>query len=99
MKLKMFCLAAGFAAMVCLGEAARADVSLLDFGVGGHAAAGANYVTFDDLPVNGSGTFVEPNTTNTDAVTVTLTPDAQVAFGSVDSQYAAPFLSGNNNLF
>jgi hypothetical protein len=99
MKLKAICLAAGIAAMACNSQVARAGVVLLDSGVGGHAAAGASYATFDTLSVDGSGVGTVSNTANTGTVTVTVTPDAQAATGSVSGQYAAPYLSGNNNLY
>ncbi len=56
-------------------------------------------MTFDTLAVDGSGVGTVSNTANTGTVTVALTPDAQTATRSIDRQYAAPYLSGNNNLY
>lgn len=58
--------------------------------LGGAASGGITLLTFDSdtigvLPASPSG------------LTITGSGDAQVVFGSEGGQYAAPFLSGNNN--
>ncbi|HEY4310047.1 MAG TPA: hypothetical protein VGN12_11395 [Pirellulales bacterium] len=97
MNRKLICLAAGFAALICSGQMTRAGVVLLDSGVGGHAAAGASYVNFDSLSIDNQNVGVAENTAGNGYITATFTPNADTATGTTTS-YAAPYLSGDNNL-
>lgn len=58
-------------------------------GVGASAVSGAHYVTFDNMGATGG---------TENGLAVSFTPDGQIVTGST-STYAAPSLSGNNNLY
>ena len=69
--------------------------------VGGAADPGANYVNFDDLiPGSGGGLAVNNFTSaNPGFITMTSTPDAQVAIEGSSGLYAPPFLTGGNGVY
>jgi len=63
--------------------AGQAGAITINSSVGGNAWAGQNYLTFDEV--------IPAN--------VVLTPDAQALTGNIGGVAAAPFLTGNNNLY
>jgi hypothetical protein len=71
---------------LCLATSAQASLQIVPL-VGGQPAAGANYVNFDAPLVNPNG-----------ALTLSLTPNAQLVTGSQSGQYAAPFISNSNGV-
>lgn len=77
-----------------LGAAASVQaLTVTSSGVGGSPdVPGVNRVNFDDLADGATGNLNPAGL----AGSLTITPNARVAQGSVGGQYAAPFLSGDN---
>lgn len=71
----------------CLCLSSISQAAYVETSVGGSARAGMTYVTFDEGDTYPVG------------FELTLTPDAQLVTGEISGQYAAPYLSGNNNLY
>jgi hypothetical protein len=77
---------------------AHAALAIVSF-VGGQPASGVNYVTFDDLPLGGTGGLAANTAGSLDpfgGVSVLLSDDGAVVEGALSGAYAAPVLSNSN---
>ena len=80
-----------------LGLATQADATLVATSAqGGSALGGVNYLNFDGLTSGFQGTASYGS--GASGVDVSFTPDAQAVQNSLVDQYAAPYLSLDNNL-
>jgi hypothetical protein len=97
MKMKTLLPAAILAAMLGFGQVAQGDILTILPLVGGGPAIGADYVTFDDLPLGIAGGYAANALGSADGggINVSFSPDAQAVSGS-SSQFAEPYLSGDN---
>jgi len=88
-------LVAVVALVCCVASSAQGSLTILNSLAGGNAYGGATYVNFDNLAnfTTGSAGGSESG------LTLSFVPDGQIVTGSASGLYAAPFLSGTNNLY
>jgi hypothetical protein len=82
---------AALAIAVAMAGSASADTITVSGSVGG-APTGVIHENFNNLPLGSGGG------SSATGIGVSFTPDGQAVTGSVDSKYAAPYLSGGNGI-
>lgn len=90
-----------FSASIALSLAAPQAINAISIsGSVGGAPTGVNYLNFDSLAL-GSGAYLVPTVAGSavnESIALQVTSNAGVVQGSVGGQYAAPFISGANDV-